>query len=637
MDQQNSFRNDKAQPYIMLEDTRTPPKLAEAYMRRGEDGFEAPQGNWDSNRQQRQGQDEYGPPSSREMSSPEPTDGFKGFPAKRPSVKKAVATMLLRWLIVLLLIGGIYAVLYTFSSEPVLSKRRKRVFNALITGFSIGLALMVVSFMNRIVGDLRWFILSRRSFSHGKVEAILHAHSLTRIAKLIMSSKRMGVLAVAFLWLFIALAAQVALASIGLCFSVENAEDKALLVPGDILIRNMTAISTTSPSDSTSPAVLKKARQYTANSFGVFAQVYTVAAPEKKPERADLYYADNPLYFCDPKLAQSNCSYIFHEVNPNTINNNDRLPVTAVTDRSIEVNTKCRAFPVIEGGNGTQSNITVRLPNNQIGIVNLPVRGGLDQNTYMTDTRLDCGPRCAIVTMFEAAFPDAWWYNCTVSVGDVEGAVRPEEMVGDELARMAAAGIALQGFASVSADAPSGTQSKETEVVVQSQVYPSENLYGTPFSGAINTLAATMSRFATGVIAIAAENNDAIILPGMMPEIGNKLKMEHWPIIHVILIATATGLLVLGLTGVLLAHKIVIPQQSPIVEAQVLKSMVKAAVRYTEAGLQKPSAEFRSDGSSTMGRNSAESKQEKSMWIYKDKYCGNGIYDLYMEEVTPFN
>lgn len=224
------------------------------------------------------------------------------------------------------------------------------------------------------------------------------------------------------------------------------------------------------------------------------------------------------------------------------------MPVTAVTDRSIEVNTECRAFRVLEGGNGTRSNITVQLPNNQIGVVNLPVRGGLDQNTYMTDTRIECGPRCAIVTMFEAAYPDAWWYNCTVSVGDVEGAARPEEMVGDDLARMAAAGIALQGFASVSADAPSGTQSKETEVVVQSQVYPSENLYGTPFSGAVKTLAATMSRFATGVIAIAAENNDAIVLPGMMPEIGNKLKMEHWPIIHVILIATAIGLLVLGLS-----------------------------------------------------------------------------------------
>lgn len=255
-----------------------------------------------------------------------------------------------------------------------------------------------------------------------------------------------------------------------------------------------------------------------------------------------------PLYFCDPELEQSNCSYVFHEVNPNTINNNDRLPVTAVTDRSIEVNTECRAFRVLEGGNGTRSNITVQLPNNQIGVVNLPVRGGLDQNTYMTDTRIECGPRCAIVTMFEAAYPDAWWYNCTVSVGDVEGAARPEEMVGDDLARMAAAGIALQGFASVSADAPSGTQSKETEVVVQSQVYPSENLYGTPFSGAVKTLAATMSRFATGVIAIAAENNDAIVLPGMMPEIGNKLKMEHWPIIHVILTATAIGLLVLGLS-----------------------------------------------------------------------------------------
>ncbi|KAI6378509.1 hypothetical protein MCOR25_002212 [Pyricularia grisea] len=630
------FKNDKTKPYIMLEDTAKPAKFAEAYMRRGEDGGDGPQGNWDSSQQQRPRHIEYGQQSSREISNPEPPDGFKGFPAKRPSLKKAVASMLLRWLIVLVLIAGIYAVLYTFSSEPVLSKRRKRVFNALITGFSIGLALMVVSFMNRIVGDLRWLILSRRSFSHSKVEAILHAHSLTRIAKLIMSSKRMGVLAVASLWLFIALAAQVALASIGLCFSMENAEDKALLVSGKVLIRNMTAISTTTSSDSTSPAVLKKARQYTANSFGVFAQVFTVAGPEKKPERGDLYYADNPLYFCDPNMEQSNCSYVFHEANPNTINNNDRLPVTAVTDRSIEVNTQCRAFPVIENGNGTQSNITIQLPDNQKAIVSLPVRGGLDQNTYMFDSRVECGPRCAIVTMFEAAYPDAWWYNCTVSVGDVEGATRSEEMVGDELARMAAAGISLQGFASVSADAPSGAQSKETEVVVQSQVYPSENLYGTPFGGEVNSLAATISRFATGVIAIAAENNDEIVVSGMMPEIGNKLKMEHWPIIHVILIATATGLLVLGLTGVLLAHKIVIPQQSPIVEAQVLKSMVKAAVHYTEAGLQKQSTDLRSD-SSTIGKNSAKSRQEKSMWIYKDKYCGNGIYDLYMEEVTPFN
>ncbi|KAL8414383.1 hypothetical protein RB594_005568 [Gaeumannomyces avenae] len=507
------------------------------------------------------------------QSSPS-TRQFKGFPAKKTSRKKAVMGLLSRWFVIVVLIASIYTVLITFSSLDVLTKTKKRMFNALITGLSIGLALMTVSIMNGVVSDLRWWILSRRHRSAQKVEKILHAHSLSRVTMLIMSSKRPSLLAVAVSWLLLALAAQVGLASVNLCFSVENNEEKALLRDGEVFIPKLDTIDTAAPADT-----ILAARQYAAYNLGVVSQSYK------------------------------------------TVNNTDRIPITVTTERRLQVNTVCDSFKVVAGGDGTQSNITVQVSATRNLTVALPVRGGLEQSTFITDTRTNCGPRCSYVTVFEASERESWWYNCTTAVGDVEKATRPEEEVGSEMARLAAAAIALQGFASVTGDTATN-QPRSAQLPVQAQVYPAESFFGEARVGNSQALALIMSRFAIGVIGAAAESNPGIIVPGKQPEIGVRLKIEHWSYIHLIFGAVSLGLLILGITCVFLSHKVVIPKGGPIVEAQVLKSMVNVAIETMANELQ---------GS---GMKTEIKGKGKTLWIYRDTYVGNGVYDLYMEETT---
>ncbi|EJT73059.1 hypothetical protein GGTG_09910 [Gaeumannomyces tritici R3-111a-1] len=548
------------------------------------------------------------------QSSPS-TRQFKGFPAKRSSRKKAVMGLLSRWFVIVVLIASIYTVLITFSSLDVLTKTKKRMFNALITGLSIGLALMTVSIMNGVVSDLRWWILSRRHRSAQKVKNILHAHSLSRVTMLILSSKRPSLLAVAVSWLLVALAAQVGLASVNLCFSIDNNEEKALLRDGEVFIPRLDTLDTAAPA-----GTVLAARQYAAYNLGVVSQSYKTSVNNNSfPEPASMWGSDNPMFFCsiDPPL----CNYIFHEINPRSVNNTDRIPITVTTERRLQVNTVCDSFKVVAGGDGTQSIITVQVSATRNLTVALPVRGGLEQSTFITDTRTNCGPRCSYVTVFEASEQESWWYNCTTAVGEVEKATRPEEEVGSEMARLAAAAIALQGFASVTGDTATN-QPRSAQLPVQAQVYPAGSFFGEARAGNSQALALIMSRFAIGVIGAAAESNTGILVPGKQPEIGVRLKIEHWNYIHLIFGAVSLGLLVLGITCVFLSHKVVIPKGGPIVEAQVLKSMVKVAIETMANELQ---------GS---GMKTEIKGKGKTLWIYRDTYVGNGVYDLYMEETT---
>ena len=582
-----------------------------------------PQGYWDSRQQppqtqqqqderQRQNESDFNHVSRQSSLA---TRQFKGFPSKRPSRKQAVMGLLTRWIAIVAFIASVYAVLVTFSSMDVLTKTKKRVFNTLITGLSIGLALMTVSIMNSVVADLRWWILSRRHRSVSKVEGILHAHSLSRVTMLILSSKRPSLLATAVSWVFLALAAQVGLASVNLCFSVENNEDKALLQKGNVFLPSLDTIDTGSASE---PALA--AKQYAAYNLGIISQSFKTSVNNFScPEPASLWGSDSPMFFCRTDAAA--CTYIFHELNPHSVNVTDRIPITVTTERRLTVETACEAYPVISGGDGTQTNITVRISPTANLNVTLPVRGGLDQTTFMTDTRISCGSRCSYVTAFEASETESWWYNCTTSVSSVEKAERLEEDVGDEMARLAAAAIALQGFASVTGDTAIN-QPRSVQLPVQAQVYPTESFFGEARLGDSKALALTMSRFAIGVIGASAENNPGVIVPGDQPEIGVRLKMEHWEIIHLIFVAVALGLLLLGIGCVVLSHTVVIPKGGPIVEAQVLKSMVKVAVANVADELQ------------DAGVKTETKSGGKTLWIYRDEYVGNGVYDLYMEEAA---
>lgn len=110
------------------------------------------------------------PPHQHEMME-KSTPRFRGLPARRRSRPKLWLGVLGKWLITVVFIIIIYVILISYSSYEVISNKQKRYFNALITGFLIALGLTTMSQLTNAVSDLRWWILSRRPRSAGKVSS----------------------------------------------------------------------------------------------------------------------------------------------------------------------------------------------------------------------------------------------------------------------------------------------------------------------------------------------------------------------------------------------------------------------------------------------------------------------------------
>lgn len=95
--------------------------------------------------------------------------GFTGLRARKRPLKAIVVKVLFLWLTTSVIAGCIYAVLSVYSHKKVMSQAEKRIFNTVIVGLSITLGLSIAGSLDSMVGDLRWWILSRRYRSIHKV------------------------------------------------------------------------------------------------------------------------------------------------------------------------------------------------------------------------------------------------------------------------------------------------------------------------------------------------------------------------------------------------------------------------------------------------------------------------------------
>lgn len=99
---------------------------------------------------------------------------FQGLPAARRSRAWVFLQLFVSWLFTLAASLALFAVLYFYSEVmDIMDKTTKRQYNAIITGLSIILGLSVTRGLNEMVGILRWWVLSRRYYSVGKVSGSL--------------------------------------------------------------------------------------------------------------------------------------------------------------------------------------------------------------------------------------------------------------------------------------------------------------------------------------------------------------------------------------------------------------------------------------------------------------------------------
>ncbi|KAF5689965.1 hypothetical protein FDENT_4124 [Fusarium denticulatum] len=335
-----------------------------------------------------------------------------------------------------------------------------------------------------------------------------------------------------------------------------------------------------------------KSEEYAANSYGIISLALNEGTPDDIPFPGTLFFADNKFLFCDG----GSCAYVFRETNTLTLNNPISAPVSAVTDRKVNITTHCDALKVRQGGNGTGKMITVYNGSRETNIT-LPSKEGSGEKIYMASPSRNCGSDCSIVSIFEPSSTDPWLYNCTVKMSPVENAERPEHQVGQRLMRLATSAIALGG-----PDGPNDTRSNS---------YPAASIFGIPLNGSTEQVEYLLSRFATGMLAAVIESNTDIVLAGQMPTVGQILNVSHWGIITLILWITAFLQLLVAVVATKVSERVVVPEGDSLSEARVLRGMVEEDVL---------------DEDSAAGKG-------KSLWIYRNRHVGDGLYDLYMEEV----
>jgi hypothetical protein len=271
---------------------------------------------------------------------------------------------------------------------------------------------------------------------------------------------------------------------------------------------------------------------------------------------------------------------------------------------------------VIRGGDGKNDTITIRTgpENNDVANISLAVIGGPDQSTFMTNPSENCGPGCSRITVFEASTSDSWYYSCSSLLSSVTNAVLPQHRIGRELEHLATAGIALQGY-----DTTASRENDETTLrTAQAVIYPSETVYGLPLNGSVDLMSIVISRFTIGVVAITGEFNSEVVVPGKTPHLGQKLKIEHWDMVHLIFALTAGLQLLFALVVTWLMSRIVLPPGGAVDEAHILRPMMRSG----------PSMSFEK------GPLPSNTSADKDAWIYRFHHVADGWYDLYMERVS---
>ncbi|KAK8084913.1 hypothetical protein PG997_006184 [Apiospora hydei] len=538
-----------------------------------------------------------GPPALRPArtgtapSSSPSSSAFRGHGAEKPSTWKVVAKILPRWLMIVAVSFSFYGILYHYSRLPVFTKTDKRVFNGLSTGISIGLGVAVASSLDGMVGDLRWWILSRRFRSRHKVESILQADSMMSLLKLAYRTRRKSIHSAVFFWGFLIL--------------------NALMEPGTVFIPNLSSIQAGDIVNDTTTSL--GAQQFMANNYGIIS---TASKPGNNfseiPQDRMIVRPGDPPTFCEGAV----CRYLFKELSLDPAQPDDESLISVTTTRTIDATTTCNAWPVVSGGDGSVKKISVAMDQGDKEVT-IPALIGTNATIYMTDTTQNCGDGCTLLSAFEASATAAWYYQCNVTVGAVTNATRPEHQASNSLRTLMADSIALQGYAASSFAGDSEPQY---------QTYPSESLFGRAVNGGADQLAQIISRFTIGAMASFADNNKLIQVDGEAPRRGVELDLTHPGIILFLLLLIIGMTLFLEIFMAIWANRVVIPPDSPLAVAQVLREMT----------MNRPHNQLNLKSYPT-GKSMTDRKGEP-LWRYRSTLVpGVGMYDLYMEGSVSYH
>lgn len=292
-------------------------------------------------------------------------------------------------------------------------------------------------------------------------------------------------------------------------------------------------------------------------SYGLVALAYGFGVMSEVPQPGAIFNPDNNLTYCG---LDNSCRYVFYE---STTPNASYYSVVA-TSRYVSTSASCQSWHVVRGGDGMQRNIVIG-DANATRFGPLPALNGPDQTLFMYDPEEPAGDTWSIVSAMEASARDPWFYRCNISVGPVQNAAVKEHLLGANLSRMACQAIALQGYGASTTGIGNGTRG------LQFQSYPAEAWFGAPQRGNVGAMGLLMAQFSAGVIAVTAQSNSNIVVPGLVPLKGVIVEIPHWSYVHLILGLTVGLQLLLAVVALATTSRVQVRGHSHLAMASLLR------------------------------------------------------------------
>ncbi|KAF2465234.1 uncharacterized protein BDR25DRAFT_346306 [Lindgomyces ingoldianus] len=341
------------------------------------------------------------------------------------------------------------------------------------------------------------------------------------------------------LWLLLNIIAQTGIATLSLTWSANPGQtnlfrDSSI---GNMLVPNMSVYASHSGRFSDLHGALPEL--FAAHILGDIASSYNYSNLPSKPLK-DRPEAFSPAVFWN---ASDHWQYNFLDSAPlksgSASSSADSSSISMYTEHTVNVSGVCQtpAFTL----NSTERLQIITITNTG-EIVFFPPLAGLQEsifyltNPILDEPRANCGPRCGVVKVIEAATgPPApgsdpsskpfYYYDCNITVSAAT------TNLSDTNAIVAAQAIALSGQ----------VHQGMLEIGRRDQFMSYNN--GLPFGESQNNSATGMadliSRFAIGVVAAAAQTNPKVVVQGHAPVQGVRLELEKPLVFNLILILTA--------------------------------------------------------------------------------------------------
>ncbi|ERF70237.1 hypothetical protein EPUS_00425 [Endocarpon pusillum Z07020] len=458
-----------------------------------------------------------------------------------------------------------------------ISDRRKTGFNVIITILSLFLGLNFFEVFKDMARIYRWRVLTKISFNLREFVLILDGENLMNLLRLMRESRTRPFIVFACLaWIALNLLAQGSIALINLTYDVDGGNDATgtIFRPGMVLVPKLDCYYNY---EDLCP-IFEEAPQVLAHSFG--EAITSQPSCNYTSTASILDYTRECYYF--RRHDRQEYAFRYSEHNPN----DKARAYPYLTDRIITASPGgCRELNItktsrVDDPDGRGAVTRFELSNSPYSS-NITVNNAHlahDATTYIYQgfkipqhaTIFDCGDRCMVIYALRQRGgvrkePDRV-FECTITISSVTNVSDPvflEHHVPDDIARLAAASIALQGrYQNPFRD--------ETKRWWQSQLYPWASKWETDGLSA-QEIGGLISEFAIGSLATMAHLNPTTTMPGTLPILASRVRVTWWGIISLaVCIASTHALLVLVMLWV--SKAVIVPDDGSLVIDMLLKS-----------------------------------------------------------------